>query len=105
MLAAARGSLLLVDTGSSFRPPRRRALTPPTDPRGRPAFRAGAPSLLLHRIRGRMSFYAWEPSPEHVENANVTRLMRAHGIASIDELRRRSVEDIAWYWDAAIKDL
>jgi acetyl-CoA synthetase len=40
-----------------------------------------------------------------VENANVTRLMRAHGISSIDELRRRSVEDIAWFWDAVVKDL
>jgi acetyl-CoA synthetase len=48
---------------------------------------------------------AWEPTPEYVERANVTRLMRGHGIESIAELRRRSVSDIAWYWDAAVKDL
>jgi acetyl-CoA synthetase len=48
---------------------------------------------------------AWRPSPDYIENANVTRLMRAHGIRSIDELRRRSVEDIAWFWDAVVKDL
>jgi acetyl-CoA synthetase len=52
-----------------------------------------------------MTEVAWRPSPEYVENANVTRLMRAHGIESIDELRRRSVEDIAWFWDAVVKDL
>ena len=52
-----------------------------------------------------MSRYAWEPTPEYVERANVTRLMRAHGIPTIGELRRRSVEDVAWYWDAAVKDL
>jgi acetyl-CoA synthetase len=52
-----------------------------------------------------MTELAWEPTPDYVENANVTRLMRAHGIESIGELRRRSVEDIAWYWDAAVKDL
>ena len=52
-----------------------------------------------------MSDLAWEPTPEYVERANVTRLMRAHGIATIDELRRRSVEDVEWYWDAAVKDL
>jgi acetyl-CoA synthetase len=52
-----------------------------------------------------MSELAWRPTPEYVERANVTRLMRAHGIGSIDELRRRSVEDVAWYWDAAVKDL
>ena len=48
---------------------------------------------------------AWEPTPEYVERANVTRLMRAHGLATIDELRRRSVEDVEWYWDAAVRDL
>jgi acetyl-CoA synthetase len=51
------------------------------------------------------SGYAWEPTPDYVERANVTRLMRAHGIASIDELRARSVADVAWFWDAAVKDL
>jgi acetyl-CoA synthetase len=48
---------------------------------------------------------AWEPTPEYLERANVTRLMDAHGIDSIAELRQRSIEDIAWYWDAAVKDL
>ncbi|TML83278.1 MAG: AMP-dependent synthetase [Actinobacteria bacterium] len=52
-----------------------------------------------------MTELAWEPTPEYVERANVTRLMRAHGIETIDELRRRSVEDVQWYWDAAVKDL
>ncbi|HEX8074060.1 MAG TPA: AMP-binding protein [Thermoleophilaceae bacterium] len=52
-----------------------------------------------------MSELAWQPTPEYVERAHVTRLMRAHGIESIDELRRRSVEDVEWYWDAAVKDL
>jgi acetyl-CoA synthetase len=52
-----------------------------------------------------MTEIAWRPTPEYVDNANVTRLMRAHGIESIDELRRRSVEDMEWFWDAVVKDL
>jgi acetyl-CoA synthetase len=48
---------------------------------------------------------AWRPSAEYIENANITRLMRAHGIDSIDALRRRSVEDMEWFWDAVVKDL
>jgi acetyl-CoA synthetase len=52
-----------------------------------------------------MTEVAWEPTPEYVERANVTRLMRAHGIDSIDELRRRSIEDVEWYWNAAVEDL
>ena len=49
--------------------------------------------------------FAWEPTPDYVEQANVTRLMRAHGIDTIHEMRRRSVEDVEWYWDAVVKDL
>jgi acetyl-CoA synthetase len=52
-----------------------------------------------------MAEIAWTPTPQYVENANVTRLMRAHGVGSIDELRRRSVEDMEWFWDAVVKDL
>src|SRR3989454_5094652 len=52
-----------------------------------------------------MAEIAWRPTPGYVDNANVTRLMRAHGIDSIDELRRRSVEDMEWFWDAVVKDL
>src|SRR5919201_4681246 len=52
-----------------------------------------------------MTDLAWKPTAEYVERANVTRLMRAHGINDIEELRRRSVEDVGWYWDAVVKDL
>ncbi|WP_227999035.1 AMP-binding protein [Nocardia australiensis] len=52
-----------------------------------------------------MSTYVWNPTPGYIENANVTRLARAHGIESIDELRRRSTDDVSWYWDAAVTDL
>ncbi|MEA2474526.1 MAG: acetyl-CoA synthetase [Thermoleophilaceae bacterium] len=52
-----------------------------------------------------MNELAWEPTPEYVERANVSRLMRGLGVDSINELRRRSVEDVSWYWDAVVKDL
>lgn len=52
-----------------------------------------------------MTGFAWEPSAEYVERANVTRLMRRHGIDDYTELVRRSQEDIEWFWDEVIKDL
>ncbi|ULN49590.1 AMP-binding protein [Mycolicibacterium goodii] len=52
-----------------------------------------------------MSDYVWWPSPERIAEANVTRLANRHGIDSLTELRRRSVGDVRWYWDAAIDDL
>src|SRR5256885_2170419 len=48
---------------------------------------------------------AWTPTDDYVANANVTRFMRTHGIGTIDELRRRSVQDVEWFWDAVVKDL
>jgi acetyl-CoA synthetase len=47
----------------------------------------------------------WTPSPEDVERANVTRFMRAHAIATYDELIARSIGDIEWFWDAVVRDL
>ncbi len=47
----------------------------------------------------------WRPSPECVANSNLRRFMDAHGIASLDELQRRSTSDIAWFWDAVMRDL
>jgi acetyl-CoA synthetase len=52
-----------------------------------------------------MAEVAWRPSPEYIENANVTRFMHRHGIDSIDEFRRRSVEDMEWFWDAIVQDM
>jgi acetyl-CoA synthetase len=47
----------------------------------------------------------WRPTADYVERANVTRFMRSHGIETYDELVRRSVDDIAWFWDAVVADL
>jgi acetyl-CoA synthetase len=48
---------------------------------------------------------AWRPTPDVVQRARIGRFMRAHGIATLAELQRRSVADLAWYWDAAVRDL
>ncbi len=47
----------------------------------------------------------WEPYGDYLENSNVRRFMDTHGIASYDELVGRSTSDVAWFWDAALKDL
>mgnify|MGYP003606868517 CR=1 FL=1 len=52
-----------------------------------------------------MSTYEWVPTADYIENANVTRLARKHGLAGIEELRARSVADPAWYWAAVLDDL
>jgi acetyl-CoA synthetase len=52
-----------------------------------------------------VSGFVWTPPPDLVERANVSRFMRAHGIPTVAELRRRSVADTSWFWKAALEDL
>ena len=46
----------------------------------------------------------WTPDAETLEHANVTRLMRRHGIGDYSELVARSIEDPEWFWPAAVED-
>ncbi len=52
-----------------------------------------------------MDGVAWRPTDAEVEAANVTRLMRTHGIETFAELAARSVAEVAWFWDAVVRDL
>ena len=52
-----------------------------------------------------MSDFVWEPTPEYIEHANVTRLMRRHGITDYWDLVQRSQDDTSWFWDSVVKDL
>ena len=47
----------------------------------------------------------WRPTPEIIEDSNLTRFMRRHEIGSFDELMRRSTEDVAWFTDAILSYL
>ncbi len=47
----------------------------------------------------------WSPTPEYIEQANITRFMRVHKIQNYEELIRRSTDDTEWFWEACLKDL
>ena len=47
----------------------------------------------------------WRPTPEFARQTRIGRFMATHGLASLAELQRRSVDDPEWYWDAVSKDL
>jgi acetyl-CoA synthetase len=52
-----------------------------------------------------MSEFCWTPSTDYVERANVTRLMRSHGIDDYRDLVTRSQADPEWFWAAVVDDL
>ncbi len=47
----------------------------------------------------------WRPTGEQILSSNLRRFMDRYRIADYDELVRRSVRDIRWFWDAALRDL
>ena len=52
-----------------------------------------------------MGEFIWEPTPDYIDKANVTRLMRRHGFDDFHAFVRKTQDDIEWYWGAAIEDL
>ena len=52
-----------------------------------------------------MSEFIWRPSPELVEQANVTRLARRLGAGDYGELHRISLEEPERFWPAVVDDL
>lgn len=48
---------------------------------------------------------AWTPTPDYIEQANVSRMMKRFGVSTVDDLRKASVADIAAFWEAVVDDL
>ena len=49
--------------------------------------------------------YVWWPDPQVVERTNLMRFMRRHGKTRLDDLIPRSLDEVAWFWDAVLADL
>lgn len=49
--------------------------------------------------------FVWNPSPDYVESANLTRFMREHGLRDFEELMERSTRDVAWFTGAVLQFL
>ena len=47
----------------------------------------------------------WRPDPEKAARTRIARFMKQHGLATLEDLQRRSVADPEWYWDAVSRDL
>jgi acetyl-CoA synthetase len=52
-----------------------------------------------------MSEFVWTPSPEQVEAANLTRLMRRLGVDRYHDLHRISIEEPERFWPEVVTDL
>ena len=49
--------------------------------------------------------FVWHPTQELIAQSNLQSFMNRHGLRSYDALMRRSTTDIAWFWDAILRDL
>ena len=46
----------------------------------------------------------WEPYGDYLEKSNVRLFMNKHGIKDYDDLIKRSINDIRWFWNAMMDD-
>ena len=56
-------------------------------------------------VRPSNAAIVWRPSEAYVSRSRLTRFMRAHDLPDYDALFRRSVTDLAWFWNAVNEDL
>jgi acetyl-CoA synthetase len=49
--------------------------------------------------------FVWHPPPDLIAQSNLQEFIKKHGLGSYNELMRRSTTDIAWFWDAVLRDL
>lgn len=49
--------------------------------------------------------FVWEPTSAYIERSNLKRFMAKHGLANMDELQKRSTEDVAWFTEAVLQFL
>lgn len=47
----------------------------------------------------------WRPATELIQQSRLKQFMDRHGLATLEELQRRSTADIAWFWQAVLEDL
>jgi acetyl-CoA synthetase len=47
----------------------------------------------------------WRPTAELIAHSNLQHFMDRHGIATLEELQRRSTTDLEWFWKAVIETL
>ncbi len=47
----------------------------------------------------------WRPSADVIAQSRLKNFMDRHGIGSLEELQRRSTEEIEWFWSAVLEEL
>src|SRR5205809_1293650 len=47
----------------------------------------------------------WRPSAESIAQSRLKQFMDRHGIGRLEELQRRSTEEIEWFWSAVLEEL
>jgi acetyl-CoA synthetase len=47
----------------------------------------------------------WRPDKEVLKRSRLKRFMERHGLATLEELMRRSITDLDWFWEATFEDL
>ncbi len=55
--------------------------------------------------RDHSASFAWTPGPVELQRSRLARLIEVAGLTSLDEFRRRSATDPAWFWEQMTRDI
>ncbi|MDH5418140.1 MAG: AMP-binding protein, partial [Nitrosopumilus sp.] len=52
-----------------------------------------------------MSDFVFIPTENQIQNSNIFRFMKKHGISSFEELSKKAIDDLEWFWESVDKDI
>ena len=52
-----------------------------------------------------MSDFEFIPSQKQIQESNIFQFMQKHGISSLEELSKKSTDDLEWFWESVEKDI
>jgi len=52
-----------------------------------------------------LSDFVFVPTENQIQNSNIFKFMQKHNISSLDELSKKSKEDLEWFWESVDDDI
>jgi len=52
-----------------------------------------------------LSDFVFIPTENQIQNSNIFRFMKKHGISSFEELSKKAINDLEWFWESVDEDI
>ncbi|MCA9828154.1 MAG: AMP-binding protein [Nitrosopumilus sp.] len=52
-----------------------------------------------------MPDFAFVPTEDQIQNSNIFRFMKKHGMSSFEEMSKKATDDLEWFWESVSEDV